>query len=149
MAIREAEPFSATTSATIEAPVRDTPDLGSPQFREVGRSISRLEGHAKVNGSVEYIHNLRLPGMLYGRIHRSTVAHARIVRIDTSAALAVEGVHAVVTGEDVLRLSANRLRLRSQTIRTWPSRPLISWSLNTRRSRQCSTKWRRLHPERR
>ena len=70
-------------------------------FREIGRSMPRLEGVAKVDGSVEYIHNLRLPGMLHGRIHRSTIPHGRIVRIDASAALAVEGVHAVVTADDV------------------------------------------------
>ena len=50
---------------------------------------------AKVTGSAEYIHNLRLPGMLHGKIHRSPVAHGRIVGIDASAALALEGVHAV------------------------------------------------------
>ena len=58
------------------------------RFREVGRSVPRLEGIAKVDGSVEYIYNLRIPGMLHGKIHRSSVAHGRIVRIDASAALA-------------------------------------------------------------
>jgi len=67
----------------------------------VGRSIARLEGNAKVTGRAEYVHNLRLPGMLYGKIFRSTVAHGRIKRIDTAAARAVEGVHRVVTGEDI------------------------------------------------
>src|SRR5262245_44816249 len=77
------------------------------RFREVNRSVPRLESTAKVDGSVEYIYNLRLPGMLYGKIHRSTIAHGRIVRIDCGAALALEGVHAVVTGEDVLKLAPN------------------------------------------
>ncbi len=76
-------------------------------LREVGRSVPRLEATAKVDGSVEYIHNLRLPGMLHGKIHRSSIAHGRIVRIDASAALAVEGVHAVVTADDVATLVAN------------------------------------------
>ncbi len=40
----------------------------------------RLEGQAKVTGRAEYVHNLRLPGMLYGKIVRSTVAHGRIVK---------------------------------------------------------------------
>ena len=74
------------------------------QLREVGRSLPRLESTSKVDGSVEYIHNLRLPGMLHGRIHRSALAHARITRINTAAALALEGVHAVITAEDVLKL---------------------------------------------
>jgi CO/xanthine dehydrogenase Mo-binding subunit len=67
----------------------------------VGRSIPRLEGPAKVTGRAEYVHNLRLPGMLYGKIFRSTVAHGRIRSIDTSAAQALAGVYRVVTGEDI------------------------------------------------
>jgi CO/xanthine dehydrogenase Mo-binding subunit len=68
---------------------------------QVGRSVPRLESWLKVTGRAEYVHNLRLPGMLYGKIFRSTVAHGRIKRIDVSAAQAVAGVHRVVTGEDV------------------------------------------------
>jgi CO/xanthine dehydrogenase Mo-binding subunit len=68
---------------------------------QVGRSVPRLESWLKVTGRAEYVHNLRLPGMLYGKIFRSTVAHGRIKSIDTSAAAAVAGVHRVVTGEDV------------------------------------------------
>jgi CO/xanthine dehydrogenase Mo-binding subunit len=68
---------------------------------QVGRSVPRLESWLKVTGRAEYVHNLRLPGMLYGKIFRSTVAHGRIKRIDTSAAQAVAGVHRVVTGEDI------------------------------------------------
>ena len=82
------------------------PDL-RPAFREVGQSVPRLEATAKVDGSVEYICNLQLPGMLHGKIHRSSVAHGRIVRIDTAAALALEGVRAVVTAKDVLTLVPN------------------------------------------
>lgn len=67
----------------------------------VGRSIPRLEARAKVTGRAEYVHSLRLPAMLHGKIVRSTVAHGRIRRIDTRAAQAVEGVHRVVTAQDV------------------------------------------------
>ena len=76
----------------------------TPSAGPVGQSIPRLEGTAKVTGRAEYIHNLVLPGMLYGKIFRSTVAHGRIRRIDTSAAQALEGVHSVVTGEDILKV---------------------------------------------
>jgi CO/xanthine dehydrogenase Mo-binding subunit len=70
----------------------------------VGQSVPRLEGQAKVTGRAEYIHNLVLPGMLYGKIFRSTIAHGSIRRLDTSAARALEGVHSVVTGEDIRRV---------------------------------------------
>jgi CO/xanthine dehydrogenase Mo-binding subunit len=70
----------------------------------MGRSIPRVEARAKVTGRAEYVHNLRLPGMLYGRIHRSTVAHARITGVDVSAAQAMPGVYAVYTAADIRKL---------------------------------------------
>jgi len=73
----------------------------------VGRSIPRLEATGKVTGRAEYAHNLRLPGMLYGKIFRSTIAHGHIQRIDTTAADAVEGVHLVVTAKDILDVIAD------------------------------------------
>lgn len=69
--------------------------------RNIGRSVARLEGREKVTGRAEYVHHLRLPGMLYGKIFRSTVPHARIKHVDVSAAQAVEGVYRVVTIDDI------------------------------------------------
>jgi CO/xanthine dehydrogenase Mo-binding subunit len=74
---------------------------------QVGRSIARLEARAKVTGRAPYAHNLRLPGMLHGKIFRSTVAHGRIRRIETGAAKKLPGVHRVIAIEDILRLVAN------------------------------------------
>jgi CO/xanthine dehydrogenase Mo-binding subunit len=68
---------------------------------QVGRSVPRLESWLKVTGRAEYVHNLRLPGMLYGKIFRSTVAHGRIKRIDVSAAQGVAGVYRVITAKEV------------------------------------------------
>jgi CO/xanthine dehydrogenase Mo-binding subunit len=68
---------------------------------QVGRSLPRLEARAKVTGRADYVHNMRLPGMLMAKVVRSTVAHGRIVSIDTSAARELEGVFAVYTGEDI------------------------------------------------
>ena len=73
----------------------------------VGQSVPRLEGRAKVTGHAAYVHHLVLPGMLYGKIFRSTAAHGRILRIDVAAARAVEGVHSVVTGEDIRKVIPN------------------------------------------
>jgi CO/xanthine dehydrogenase Mo-binding subunit len=70
----------------------------------VGRSLPRVEGRDKVTGRAEYVHHLRLPGMLYAKIFRATVPHGRIKRIDVDAAMAVEGVAQVVTGEDIRKL---------------------------------------------
>jgi CO/xanthine dehydrogenase Mo-binding subunit len=71
---------------------------------QVGQSIPRLEARAKVSGRADYIHNLSLPGMLHGKIFRSTVAHGRIRAIDTRAAAQLRGVHRVVTIDDVIKV---------------------------------------------
>ena len=71
---------------------------------QVGRGIPRLEARQKVTGRADYVHNLRLPNMLWGKVFRSTVPHGRIKRIDTSAAGALRGVHRVITITEVLRL---------------------------------------------
>src|SRR5881394_2697226 len=74
---------------------------------QVGRSVPRLESWLKVTGKAEYVHNLRLPGMLYGKIFRSSVAHGRIRSIDVSAARAMAGVHSVVTAKEVAKVLPN------------------------------------------
>ena len=73
-------------------------------MNQVGRDIPRLEVRAKVTGRADYTHHLRLPGMLYGKIFRSTVPHGRILSIDTQAARELPGVHRVVTGADIQKL---------------------------------------------
>jgi CO/xanthine dehydrogenase Mo-binding subunit len=61
----------------------------------------RLDGPEKVVGRAIYGPDLVRPGMLHGRILRSTVPHARIVSLDTTAAMRLAGVRAVVTARDV------------------------------------------------
>jgi len=65
----------------------------------VGRSVKRKEDDRFVRGGGNYLDDILLPNMLHMAILRSPFAHARIESIDTSAAEAVEGVVAVVTGE--------------------------------------------------
>jgi len=74
---------------------------GGKAGSQIGRSLPRLEGREKVSGRAEYTHNLRLPGMLHGKIFRSTVAHGRIKSIDTSAAKKIPGVFRVITIDDI------------------------------------------------
>src|SRR5215471_12777800 len=81
-----------------------TPTIAGGQ---IGRSLPRLEGREKVSGRAEYTHTMRLPGMLHGKIFRSTVAHGRIKSIDTSAAEKIPGVHCVVTAEDICKVIPN------------------------------------------
>ncbi len=73
-------------------------------MKQVGRDIPRLEVRAKVTGRADYTHHLQLPGMLYGKIFRSTLPHGRILSIDTQAARELPGVHRVITGADIQKL---------------------------------------------
>ncbi len=70
------------------------------EYQTVGKTVARLEGLAKVTASTLYGVDLKFPGMLYARILRSPYAHARVVKIDTSAASALPGVRAVLTLDD-------------------------------------------------
>ncbi len=71
------------------------------KFSVVGKRIPKLDAAKKAMGRAEYIQDIKLPGMLYGKILYSKYASADIVKIDTSRAKALAGVHAVLTGEDV------------------------------------------------
>ena len=60
--------------------------------------LTRVDGPLKVAGAAHYTYDQRLPGMLYGRVLRCPYGHARVTSIDTSAALKIAGVKAVVQG---------------------------------------------------
>jgi CO/xanthine dehydrogenase Mo-binding subunit len=67
----------------------------------VGAPVAQLESDEKLTGRAQYIADLYRPGMLHGAIAQSPHAHARILGYDLSAALALPGVRAIVTGDDV------------------------------------------------
>lgn len=69
---------------------------------------TRLDGRAKVTGDFQYGVDLSVPGMLWAKLARSTVAHGLIRGIDTSRAEALPGVRAVLTGRDVKGIRLGR-----------------------------------------
>ena len=69
-------------------------------LKVIGTRPVRHDGPDKVTGRARYGADVNLPGLLYARVLRSPHAHARIKSIDTSKALALPGVKAVVTGAD-------------------------------------------------
>ena len=69
-------------------------------FSVIGRRTAMVDAAEKTTGAGKYTDDLSVPGMLIGKILHSPYPHARIKRIDASKALALEGVAAVVTGED-------------------------------------------------
>ena len=67
----------------------------------IGKRIPRIDSVPKATGTAEYTVDLKLPGMIYGKILRSPLPHAQIKSLDVSAAEALPGVCAVITAADV------------------------------------------------
>src|SRR5215211_6720861 len=73
----------------------------SPEVGGMGHSVRRKEDPRFIRGKGTYVDDIQRPGMLYLDIVRSPYAHAKIKKIDTSKALAIPGVLAVITGQDL------------------------------------------------
>ena len=71
------------------------------QFDVIGKPHTRKDAYEKVTGRARYVADLKVPGLTYGKVLHSPVAHAMFTKIDTSAARALPGVVCVVTYEDV------------------------------------------------
>jgi CO/xanthine dehydrogenase Mo-binding subunit len=69
----------------------------------VGQSVAVMDAPDRVNGAIQYVLDLEVPRMAFGRMLRSPHAHARVLNIDTSRAAALPGVFAVLTGADLVR----------------------------------------------
>ncbi len=67
----------------------------------VGVNVARLDSPATVTGSAKYAGDMKMDGMLYGRLLRAEHHHAKILSIDVSDAAAMAGVEAVVTADDI------------------------------------------------
>ena len=70
------------------------------QFKVLGRNYPRVDAYDKVTGRATYASDVYLPGMLACKLLPSARSHARIVKIDTSLAAELPGVHCVITGAD-------------------------------------------------
>jgi CO/xanthine dehydrogenase Mo-binding subunit len=74
------------------------------KYHVVGHSFPQIDAQERASGTAEFVSDMKLPGMLQGRILRSPHPHARILRIDTSKAKRLPGVKAVVTVEDTPKI---------------------------------------------
>jgi xanthine dehydrogenase YagR molybdenum-binding subunit len=91
----------------------------------IGTSTSRVDGFAKVTGAAKYAAEFNVPGLAYGSVVTSTIAKGRIVRIDPSAALRVNGVLDVLTHENRPAMADNDEAYKDETTPTGsPFRPL-------------------------
>jgi CO/xanthine dehydrogenase Mo-binding subunit len=73
----------------------------SGEFQHLGKPRKLAEGLEKVTGRVRYVGDVKLPGMLHGRVVLSPYAHATILSVDAAAARAIPGVVAVFTAADL------------------------------------------------
>jgi aerobic carbon-monoxide dehydrogenase large subunit len=79
------------------------PTTGVDAVRPIGfGNLARKEDARFIRGRGNYVDDIQLPEMLYGAVLRSPFAHARIISIDTTAAVQHPKVHAVLTGADLL-----------------------------------------------
>ncbi len=74
------------------------------EFSVIGKRVPKYDSFEKVTGRAQFLIDLKLPGMLHGKILRSRYAHAKILNIDTSRAEAIPGVVAVLTAKDTPRI---------------------------------------------
>jgi len=74
----------------------------SEEFEYIGKRIPRIESIPKATGSIKYLDDMTLPGMLYGKFLRSPHPHARVVKIDVSKAESLPGVKLILTPDDII-----------------------------------------------
>ncbi|MCL5962010.1 MAG: xanthine dehydrogenase family protein molybdopterin-binding subunit [Chloroflexi bacterium] len=77
--------------------------MATTHTKLVGQPVTRIDGKALVSGQAQFVSDVRLPGILHGKILRSPHAHARILGIDASAASVMPGVVAVLTANEMER----------------------------------------------
>ena len=70
-------------------------------YQIVGKAVPRLEGAEKVTGKTQYAADINIPDALWVKVLRSPVPHARLVKVDTSKAGELPGVHAVISATDL------------------------------------------------
>ncbi len=78
----------------------DGRDEAKDDHWQLGKNHRKVDAVDRMRGLMRYTDDLKLPGMLHAKIKRSPHPHARIVSIDVSKAMAMTGVHAIVTGAD-------------------------------------------------
>lgn len=94
----------------------------------VGQAVRRLEDGKLVRGGGTFVDDIHLFGTLYAAVLRSPYAHARVKRVDTSRALKLEGVKAVLTWRDIGDL-ANPLPPSVSPLQTYPIRYKTHYAL--------------------
>lgn len=94
------------------------------EFSFIGQPIERVDGREKAMGEAKFLRDLKIPGLLYGKILRSPYPHARIVSIDAEKAKKLPGVRCVITAAETPQIKfsyaphlADKLPLANDKVR--------------------------------
>ncbi len=106
-------------TAPPTTPTRERPETPVQRPNEVGTTTTRIDGIPKVKGEFEYSSDMHVEGMLWGATLRSPHPRADIWSIDIAKALALPGVHAVLTHEDVPGRKVYGMEIPDQPVLAW------------------------------
>src|SRR5580693_8761729 len=95
------------------------PPPSHPNYKLIGQNYTTPDLVAKVTGKAKYAEDFRAEGMLFAKLLLSPMPHARVLHIDASAALAMPGVKAILTADD-LPAPADIVTDLGQTIKANP-----------------------------
>src|SRR6202051_5100709 len=85
----------------MAAKIPDNQTPSHPNYKLIGKNYQTPDLVAKVTGKAKYAEDFRAEGMLFAKLVLSPMPHARVKSIDTSAALAMPGVKAILTVDDL------------------------------------------------
>jgi CO/xanthine dehydrogenase Mo-binding subunit len=96
--------------------LEERPIIKSTEYFVINKSILDIDSKEIVTGRVRYTDDLTLSKLLYVKVKRSTVPHAKIIKLDTSKAEKYPGVRAVITSKDIPEDALHGLEIRDQPI---------------------------------
>jgi CO/xanthine dehydrogenase Mo-binding subunit len=94
-------PAPGAQGTAAQQPARTFPPVDPSKFKLIGQNYVTQDLMAKVTGQAKYAEDFRAEGMLFAKLMLSPRPHARVTNIDATRALAMPGVHAIVTAEDL------------------------------------------------
>jgi len=97
--------ISVPTTDDTTAPAQADPQTNTAPY--IGREMPRIDGMAKATGAARYTFDITLPDMVHGTLIGATIPHGRVVQVDASAALALDGVLLVLSVENTPPTPAN------------------------------------------
>src|SRR5215472_3399546 len=117
----------------------------------IGKRIPKKDAPEKASGKTRYVHDINLPGQLHAKILRSAHVHAKIRSVDTSAAQALPGVHAVITAADIpwqrpIGVAKDHLPLKRDVVRS-PRDEIAAVAAETEAIAQAALELIRVHYE--